>query len=55
MNKGIIFFNAPWCQPCQVLKPVMDQLTNEGIPVKSVNVDYDAVLTENYKPKVFLL
>ena len=50
-NKGIIFFNAPWCQPCKVLKPVMDQIAREGVNVKSVNVDYDAVLTENYKPQ----
>ena len=50
-NKGIVFFNAPWCQPCQVLKPVMDQIAGEGIPVKSVNIDYDTILTENYSPK----
>ena len=51
MNKGIIFFNAPWCEPCKVLKPVMDQIAKEGILVKSVNIDYDAELKEAYNPK----
>jgi thioredoxin 1 len=51
MNKGIIYFNAPWCQPCNVLKPVMDQIAREGIPVKSVNVDYDAEMKEHYRPQ----
>ena len=48
MNKGILFFSAPWCEPCKVLKPVMDQIAREGINVKNVNTEYDAVLTEKY-------
>jgi len=48
MNKGILFFSAPWCEPCKVLKPVMDQITREGINTKNVNTEYDAVLTEKY-------
>tara|TARA_Y100000034_G_C6780999_1_gene349088 strand:- start:15 stop:272 length:258 start_codon:yes stop_codon:yes gene_type:complete len=49
MNKGIIYFMAPWCQPCGVLGPVMDQIAKEGIPIKKVNIDYDAVNPEQYK------
>ena len=48
MNKGMLFFSAPWCEPCKVLKPVMDQIAREGINVKNVNTEYDAVLTEKY-------
>jgi thioredoxin 1 len=51
MNKGILFFNAPWCQPCQVLKPVMEQIAREGINVKSINTEYDAQFTEQYSPR----
>ena len=51
MNKGILFFNAPWCQPCQVLKPVIEQLGRDGINVKSINTEYDAANTERYQVK----
>ena len=51
MNKGILFFNAAWCQPCQVLKPVIEQLSREGINVRNVNTEYDAQFTEKYNVK----
>ena len=51
MNKGMLFFNAPWCEPCKVLKPVMDQIKKEGIAVKSINTEYDAMNTEKYQVK----
>jgi thioredoxin 1 len=51
MNKGILFFNAPWCEPCGVLKPVMEQLGREGIKIKSINTEYDASNTERYQIK----
>jgi|TARA_R110001606_G_C15007115_1_gene607957 thioredoxin 1 len=50
-DKGIIFFNAPWCEPCKVLKPVINQIEKEGVAVKSVNIDYDAELKERYSPQ----
>ena len=49
MNKGILFFNAPWCEPCQVLKPVMDQIARNGMHIKSINTEYDAAMTEQYQ------
>jgi thioredoxin 1 len=51
MNKGILFFNAPWCEPCQVLKPVMDQIARNGMHIKSINTEYDAAMTEQYQIK----
>jgi thioredoxin 1 len=51
MNKGILFFNAPWCEPCGVLKPVIEQLGRDGINVKSINTEYDAMNTERYQIK----
>jgi thioredoxin 1 len=38
--KKIFYFTAPWCQPCQVLGPIMDQVAGQ-IPVEKVNIDYE--------------
>ena len=31
MEKGILYFSAPWCEPCKVLSPQMDQIAKQGI------------------------
>ena len=41
--KKIMYFSAPWCQPCQSFGPVMDQVASV-IPVIKVNVDYETDL-----------
>ena len=51
MNKGIVYFSAPWCQPCKTLGPIMDGLTGEGINLKKVNIDYDTLFAQKYNVK----
>ena len=41
--RRLYYYSAPWCQPCQTLGPVMDQV-GTVIPVVKVNVDYEADL-----------
>ena len=38
--RKLFYFTAPWCQPCQVLGPIMDQVAGQ-IPVEKVNIDYE--------------
>lgn len=38
--KQIFYFTAPWCQPCQVLGPTMDRLSQQ-MPVEKINIDYE--------------
>ena len=46
--KGFLYFTAAWCQPCQTLGPMMDQLASQGVPVKKINVDYDTQYVQEY-------
>ena len=51
MSKGILYFSAPWCEPCKQLGPIIDSLISEGIDVKKINTDYDVFLVEKYNIK----
>ena len=51
MNKGIIYFTAPWCAGCKQLGPKIDDLISEGINVKKVNCDYEPSIVQQYNIK----
>lgn len=39
-EKKVIVFSAPWCAPCRMFKPVLDNITKElGVPFYAVNID----------------
>ena len=37
----LIDFYADWCGPCQMLKPVIEQLSDEAAPTKVVKINID--------------
>mgnify|MGYP003692173973 FL=1 len=52
MNRGILYFSAPWCGPCKVMSPLIEQMEKQGkIKVKKINVDYDASMPQKYNIK----
>ena len=45
----VVYFSAPWCGPCKMFKPVLQEVAgNMGIGINDINVDYDASYTQKY-------
>tara|TARA_R100001510_G_scaffold18708_1_gene16206 strand:+ start:218 stop:454 length:237 start_codon:yes stop_codon:yes gene_type:complete len=45
--KEYLYFSAPWCSPCKMLSPVMEQVSNT-IPVNKINVDEQPDFAQKY-------
>ncbi len=43
-------FNADWCGPCRMLKPILDEISEENKSVKivSINIDDEDELADEY-------
>ena len=45
----LVDFNANWCGPCRMLKPILEELANnDSYKIVSVNIDDEEQLAENY-------
>jgi len=38
--RKLFYYSAPWCGPCKMLGPVMDEVAKD-IPVEKINIDYE--------------
>ena len=37
--RELFYYTAPWCNPCQTLGPIMEDVAKQ-IPVRKQNIDY---------------
>jgi thioredoxin 1 len=46
----LLDFWAPWCNPCKLMNPIIDQIQKDypNIEVVKVNVDEDAAMVQTY-------
>ena len=49
-SKVLVDFNADWCGPCQMLKPIIEEIAEEkqNIKIISVNIDNEDELAYRY-------
>jgi len=44
----VLDFTATWCGPCQQMRPVVERLHREGLPIRQVDVDQNRELANRY-------
>jgi thioredoxin 1 len=45
--KQLLYFSAPWCGPCRMLGPVLDELS-ETYPIRKINIDNQSDVAREY-------
>jgi thioredoxin 1 len=51
-NINILYFSAVWCQPCKVLKPIMEEISDEfidNVDVHFIDINDNLDLMNKYK------
>jgi thiol-disulfide isomerase/thioredoxin len=47
----LLDFHAEWCGPCQKVRNAVQQLTRQGYPIRSIDIDHDPELARRYQVK----
>ena len=44
----LLNFHAEWCGPCKTVRPAVEQLIRDGIPVERIDIDQEGALARRY-------
>ena len=48
-TKVLVDFNANWCGPCRMLRPILESIDNDKVKIVSINVDNEEELAYKYQ------
>lgn len=46
--KKFIYHSAQWCGPCKTFGPIMERVSQSGIPVEKIDVDQSPATAARY-------
>ncbi len=49
LTNGVYFFTAEWCGPCREMRPLIERLKCEGLPIVDVDVDQRRDLRDAFR------
>lgn len=50
--KQILYFSAGWCEACQNMSPLIDQIKKQkNVHVQKIDIDYDGTFVPKYNVK----
>jgi thioredoxin-like negative regulator of GroEL len=49
--KHVFYFTADWCQPCQKVKPIVQEMKKEGFEFQIIDADYEQLLVKRFQVK----
>jgi thioredoxin 1 len=47
-EKKAKYFTAPWCGPCRMYAPIVQELVSEGYDIEKINVDEELNMASEY-------
>jgi thioredoxin 1 len=47
--KHVFYFTADWCGPCKKVRPIVENMIQEGFHIQVIDVDIEKELVKNFE------